>query len=120
VSVAVAGGSTVTVPWTQGMNVQAALELARDQDLSLTFALQYFGSKFGYLVAMINESYDTFASSAAPFFYWELSVNASPSSQGIDQTILNSGDAVEFEYIAYDAVKHADSSLAIKHEHRSY
>jgi len=33
---------------------------------TFTFALQYYGPTLGYLVLMINETYDSFISSAAP------------------------------------------------------
>jgi hypothetical protein len=48
--------------------------------------------KLGYLVCMINETYDTYPSTPAPFFYWEPLVNGKPSSAGIDSHLRNAGD----------------------------
>ena len=64
------------MPWSSGMNAQNALELAYDQINStgkFTYGFQYFGRTLGYLVFMVNETYDTFTSSAMPYFYWEFS-----------------------------------------------
>jgi hypothetical protein len=119
VTVEIYGGPTITVPWTQGMNAQQALEGAYQQVSSpgqFTYALQYYGSSLGYLVVMINETYDSFISSAAPYYYWEFLVNGKPSSAGIDGTTLNSGDVVGFEFQIYIAEKHKNSTLRFKHE----
>jgi hypothetical protein len=71
VSLEVVGGPCVLVPWKADMTAQDALELAYDQinsSATFTYALQFYGSQLGYLVLMINETYDSFISSAAPFF----------------------------------------------------
>lgn len=119
VTVQIVGGITVNVPWTQGMNAQQALEGAYQQVHTtgvFTYALQYYGAGLGYLVVMINETYDSFVSTAAPFWYWEFLINGSPSSAGIDGTILNSGDVVAFNFEVYIAEKHQESTLRFKHE----
>jgi Domain of unknown function (DUF4430) len=119
VSVEIVGdGGPVTVGWTDGMNVQQALEAAHDMNPGLTFGLQYFGS-YGYLVLMINGTYETFVPSDGPTYYWELFVNGTPAQQGIDGTILNDGDAVVFEYVLFDPDAHAGTLLAVKHESRT-
>jgi len=69
VSLEVVGGPSVQVPWTTGMTAQDALEAAYDQinsSATFTYALQFYGTPLGYLVLMINETYDSFISSAAP------------------------------------------------------
>jgi hypothetical protein len=121
VTVTVVGGPSVQVPWTQGMNAQQALELAYTtigSSQQFTYALQYFGV-YGYLVVMINDTYETFASSYAPNYYWEFLVNGLPASSGIDSTILNAGDLVSFELQSYVSQQHANTSVGVKHAAKS-
>jgi hypothetical protein len=118
VQVAVTGGPSISVPWFQGMNAQQALEGAYNQlgnSGQFTYATQYYGTGLGYLVMMINETYDSFVSSAAPFFYWEFLLNGVPSQFGIDGVTLNPGDNVAFALEMYEPAKHAQSTLAGKH-----
>jgi hypothetical protein len=118
VQVTVVGGPSIPVPWFEGMNAQQALEGAYGQlnnSGQFTYALQYYGADLGYLVMMINETYDSFASSAAPLFYWEFLLNGSPSTSGIDDVTLNPGDAVCFSFEMYEAARHKASTLKAKH-----
>jgi hypothetical protein len=118
VELSVLGGPQVTVPWFQNMNAQQALESAYNQignNSTFTYALQYYGSGLGYLVMMINETYDSFMSSSAPFFYWQFLINGQPASTGIDGTILNSGDQVAFEFEMYSPESHAKTTVEAKH-----
>lgn len=104
VNVIVDGGPTVTVGWVSGMNAQQALEAAFNQinnSQQFTYAMQYYGTQLGYMVIMINETYDSFISSAAPYFYWALLYNGNPATTGIDGLILNAGDTVEFNFTTY-------------------
>lgn len=119
VQVSVVGGPSTTVPWVSGMNAQQAMEAAFNvfnDSQTFTYALQYYGRQFGYLVVMINETYDSFVSSSAPFFYWEFLLNGAAAQQGIDSTVLNPGDTIAFAFEAYDPVRHVGSTLARKHE----
>lgn len=114
-TVKVTNGPTITIPWSTGMNVQQALEEAYNaKPKEFTCLLQYFGG-FGYLVTMINETYDSYISTANPFYYWEFLVNGTPASTGIDNTILNDNDIVTFDYQVYTAEIHADSTMHKKH-----
>ena len=119
VTLEIDGGSTISVPWTQGLTARQALEAAwqevADGD-SFTYGLQYYGSSLGYLVFMINETYDTFLSVSEPFFYWEFSINGNPAPSGVDETVLNAGDVVGFALQAYEPAKHEGSLLAAKHQ----
>jgi hypothetical protein len=118
VQVTVAGGPSISVPWFEGMNAQQAIEGAYGQlndSGQFTYAIQYYGAGLGYLVMMINETYDSFTSSAAPFFYWEFLLNGSPSSSGIDSVTLTPGDAVGFSFEMYEAARHDASTLKVKH-----
>src|SRR5712672_1126328 len=104
VVVEVAGGPSVQVVWKQGMTAQDALEAAYGQinnSSAFTYALQFYGSTVGYLVMMINETYDSFISSAEPFFYWEFLLNNQPAAQGIDNTVLSAGDVIKFSFEQY-------------------
>ena len=119
VQVSVVGGPSVAVPWFQGMNAQQALEGAYTQinnSSVFTYALQYYGSSLGYLVVMMNETYDSFVSSSAPFFYWQFCVNGSPASTGIDGVSLNPGDAISFSLEMYSSEAHKSTTLEIKHK----
>ncbi|WHS55510.1 MULTISPECIES: DUF4430 domain-containing protein [Pseudomonas] len=119
VTVSVVGGPSATVPWSSGMNAQQALEGAYNiinNTSVFTYALQYYGDNLGYLVMMINETYDSFISSSAPFLYWEFLVNGSPAATGIDSIMLEPGDAVSFELEIYDAAKHTHSTIAGKRQ----
>lgn len=121
VDVEVVGGPRVSVGWNDGMNAQDALEEAHrviNDTQKFTYALQYFGSSLGYLVLMLNETYDSFISSSSPFFYWEILVNGAPASTGIDHIQLQPGDHLMFTFERYDPAKHARSTLRVKYEHQ--
>ncbi|MCG8371829.1 MAG: DUF4430 domain-containing protein [Proteobacteria bacterium] len=118
VNVAVTGGPSTSVAWTSGMNAQNALELAEDNLAGdFIYSMEYYGSSLGYLVNMINETYDTFKSTSNPFFYWEFFVNGAPSPKGIDQTILNDGDDVTFTFATYNEAA-ASAITKVKHTRR--
>ena len=119
VSVEVVGDGITTVAWSEGMNGQAALEEAHNAAPQLTFALEYFGSTYGYMVVMINGTYESFSATEAPFYFWELYVNGQSAQQGIDGTILNDGDIMSFAFVLYDPDAHAGTLLAVKHEART-
>jgi hypothetical protein len=125
VTVRVEGGPSASPAWTQGMSALQAMELAQAiiepaPDEQFTFALQYYGSGLGYLVCMINETYDSFISrggeKATPFFYWNFLVNDKPAEASVDRTVLKAGDVITFKFEAYTLVKHAGSLLAAKHK----
>ena len=118
VTVSVTDGPSTRVPWFQGMNAQQALEGAYDAINSseqFTYALQYFGGQLGYLVVMINETFETFNPSADPNYYWEFLLNGLPSQTGIDATILNPDDAITFELQVYSSETHTATTVGAKH-----
>jgi len=122
VSLEVVGGPYVELPWKPNMTAQDALEAAFDQinsSTTFTYALQFYGATLGYLVLMINETYDSFISSAEPFYYREFLVNDQPSTEGIDNTILAAGDAVKFSFEQYIPLKHKGSLLETKRQFQS-
>lgn len=88
------------IPWFEGMNVQQAMEAAYDIPPGIGFAIQFYGSALGYLILMVDGTFD------ADPYYWFLYVNGVETPTGIDQTILNSGDAVELNYQQYDPQVH--------------
>ena len=119
VTVEVSGGPTTTVTWTSGMNAQQALQLAEDNlKAAFIYSIEYYGSSLGYLVNMINETYDTFQSNYAPFFYWEFLVNGTPAQQGVDSTTLHDGDVVTFTFTAYQPQSQSPTMNA-KHDRRT-
>jgi len=114
------GPKPITVPWSAGMNAQAAVEVAHQQKPhEFSYALQYYGVNLGYLVSMINETYDSYMAKAAPYFYWEFLVNNKPSSTGIDSTVLHDSDVMTFRFVVYNAKSHASTPLAAKHKLRT-
>jgi hypothetical protein len=113
----IVGGPTITVPWIKNMNGQQVMEAAYDDQhtpASFNYALQYYGEALGYLVVMINETYDSYISSAEPFFYWEFLVNDIPANKGVDNTIVSPGDRVIFRFERYIPEKHRGSTLEAK------
>ena len=64
---------------------------------------------------MINETCDSFSSSAAPFFCWEFLLKDSPAQSGIDDVTLDVGDVAGFSFETYEATRHAASTLKSKH-----
>lgn len=128
VTVSVSGGPSATVQWTSGMTAQLALQLAQakiepDPNEQFTFCLQYYGAGLGYLVCMINETYDSFISrggeQATPFFYWSFLVNGQQATKSVDRTILNDGDAVLFQFEQYSAPLHKNTLLSAKHRQQA-
>jgi hypothetical protein len=117
ITLEIVGGPTITVDWTKNMNAQQVLETAYDEQQnpgSFNYALQYYGEALGYLVVMVNETYDSYISSAQPFFYWEFLVNDVPATKGIDNTIVSPGDRVTFQFERYIPEKHKGSTLEAK------
>jgi len=116
INVEITGGAAISVPWVDGLTVRQALEAAHDTAPGdLTFEVQYFGRDLGYLVAMINETYDTFRIEPTPNFFWHLLVNGSDPGTGIDHTTLDPGDTVNFSFERYDPAQHAGTTLEAKY-----
>jgi hypothetical protein len=127
VTVEVQGGPSATVPWEKGMSALRAIELAQeiiepDPNEQFTFALQYF-SGLGYLLIMINETYDSFISrggeKATPFFFWQFLVNKKPAAESVDRTELNAGDVVRFEFEMFVAERHRGTTLEAKYRNQT-
>ena len=122
VTITITGGPSVQIPWQAGMNGQSAIEGAYNALLaqkSFTFLLQYYGSQLGYLVDMINGTYDSFVSTYAPYFFWDFIVNNISSQTGIDSTLINDGDVITFTYTTYNAQTHAATTLGQKFKAKS-
>jgi hypothetical protein len=117
ITVNIGGGTTpIQVNWTAGMNAQQAMEEAYVVSTqAFNFALQYFGQA-GYMVIMINQTYETFQTMVNPYFYWDFILNGIPSSQGISETILNDGDVISFDLTIYNSEKHSNTMLEVKHK----
>lgn len=124
VTVRIVGGPTASVAWHEGLTGLQAMELAQgkiepDPNEQFTFAVQFFGAKLGYLVTMINETYDSFISrggeSASPFFYWNFLINNQPATKSVDRTILAGGDEIVFQFEQFSSEKHKNSLVELKH-----
>ena len=116
VTVSITGGPSTVVPWKANKTAQDAVEVAWQQlnaapatPPQFTYALQYYGA-MGYLVIMINETYETYSSKATPNYYWEFYYNGSPAMVGIDGQHLNDGDSVAFAFESYDPTVDASTS----------
>ena len=129
VTVSVVGGPSASVQWSQGLTALQAMESAQaiiepDPKEQFTYAIQFYGQGLGYLVCMINETYDSFISrggeAATPFFYWQFLVNNTPAMQSVDRTTLSDGDEISFDFQRYDAAKHQNTLLGAKHEHQTH
>lgn len=92
------------ITWHSGMNVQNAMEIAYGTEQGYDFALQYFGPDLGYEVVMIDNISQQAGSDA--FLFWQLSINGAISRTGIDETSLNDGDEVEWNYTPYTSESH--------------
>jgi hypothetical protein len=102
------------VPWQTNMNGQDAMEHAYGS-LGYSFLLQYFGPQLGYEVVSI----DSIASQAGTdaFLFWEFSINGAVATKGVDQTKLNDGDKIGWNFTAYNAAAHgAGRYAAIKQQ----
>ncbi|GIW88241.1 MAG: hypothetical protein KatS3mg108_2565 [Isosphaeraceae bacterium] len=128
VTVQVVGGPSARVRWSGGMTALNAMEMAQAAiepvpDEQFTFGLQYYGAALGYLVSMINETYDSFISrggeSASPFFYWQFLVNGVPAAQSVDRTMVSEGDVISFEFQTFVAERHKGTLLAAKHAYQT-
>jgi hypothetical protein len=120
ITINIKNGPTLTTPFVVGMNAQQALEGAYNNDPqgSFSYALQYYGNTFGYLVCMINETYDSFysATQQIPFYFWEFIVNGQVSPTGIDNTYLNDNDVITFEFDTYSSSSNLVSTIHEKYK----
>jgi hypothetical protein len=118
VTLSVVNGPSFTLSWTSGMTAMQALEAAYNSggdSPQLTFAVQYYGT-YGYSVVMINGTYDTFGTAAtSPLCWWQVSVNGTPEFvTGVDQIVLNDGDALSFEFASIDLITNGNNLVAAK------
>jgi cytoskeletal protein RodZ len=72
--------------------VEAAMKILESQDPSFTFAEQSYPD-LGEFVESIN------GKASANGYYWFLYVNGKDSSTGASQTIVHSGDVIEWRYM---------------------
>ena len=98
------------VPWQANMSAQSAMEQAYSSGSGYSFLLQYFGPQLGYEVVSI----DNIASQAGTdaFLFWQFCVNGTIAAQGIDETFLNDGDQIEWNYTIYNASAHGATRYA--------
>ena len=99
-------GTFPDIAWQSGMDVHA-METAFGSESGYDFALQYFGPDLGYEAIMIDNIFQQAGTDT--FLFWQLSVNGKVSNTGIDETILNDNDEVEWNYTAYSSQAHGQT-----------
>jgi hypothetical protein len=124
VRVEISGGPSADVPHEQGLTVLSAMELAQgqiepDPHEQFTFGLQYYGAGLGYLLNMVNETYDSFISrggeKATPFFYWNVLINGEPATASVDRTPVDEGDIISLEFQQFSLGQHGGTLMGRKH-----
>jgi hypothetical protein len=123
VKVEVIGGPYADVAWREGMSALSAMIEAQsiiepNPNEQFTFALQHY-TGLGFLVIMINETYDSFISrggeTASPFFYWNVKVGGSGITTSVEKTILRAGDVLTFDFGRFDPNAHSGTMIETKH-----
>lgn len=120
ITIEITGGPTFQVPYKAKMNAQQAMEEVIDDPANknqFTFLLQYYGSSLGYLVDMINGTYDTTVigqNIGQPYFFWDILYNGTSATKGIDNLILNDNDKIGFNFQIYDPTAHAGTTMEAK------
>ena len=92
------------IPWTQGMNVQTAMERAYGVTRYI-FWLQYFGTSLGYAVVNLNGV----AQQPGNGMYWFLYINGNEATAGIDSVILDDGDQIGWQFNHYSELTDDDA-----------
>lgn len=127
VTLVIEGGPDFEIAYSTGMTVRTLLEAAYNSLLPspvTTFAynLEFYGAEspnpLGYLVSMINGTFDSFNAAQSPYYFWEFLVNNNPASNGIDYTVLEDGDVVKFQFVQYVPEMHAGTVLEAKFKAR--
>lgn len=108
------------IPWTQGMNVQSALEAAYNISVNpptpspLSYWIEYFGTSsgvyLGYLVTMVD------GITQMGNMYWFVYVNQVSATSGIDSTTLNAGDQILLKYEPYSEELHGNTMMKLVHQ----
>jgi hypothetical protein len=121
ITLVIVGGPIITVPFDAGINAQQVMERAFDlvnDRKKFDYALEYFGTSLGYLVVMINDTYESFISSSEPFYFWEILVDNHPASTGINHLPLQAGATLTFELRPYGAGITSKSTMHAKYQAR--
>ncbi len=85
------------------MNVQQAMESAYG-DSGYGFVVQYFGAQLGYELITLDGI--TSQNGSDEYLFWQLSINGDVAHQGIDETELNDGDLIGWNYTRYIEEQH--------------
>jgi hypothetical protein len=129
VTLIITGGPTLKFPHSDGMNGQIALEAAFNSQKTppkgkrkFIYMLQYYGSELGYLVDMINGTFDTFSlqhNISEPYFFWDFKVGKNDSTTGIDNTPISDGDVITFTFESYPPVANTKPNITAKFKAKS-
>jgi Domain of unknown function (DUF4430) len=98
------------VPWHANMNGQDAMEHAYGSGAGYSFQLQYFGPQLGYEVVSIDNISSQAGTDA--YLFWEFSVNGTVAKKGVDETTLNDGDQIGWNFTVYNSLTHGASRYA--------
>lgn len=106
-------GQIEGIPYSQDMSVQSAMEAAHNvgTDHAYNFSLEYFGTNLGYEVVTLDSVSIQNGSDPNVFLFWALYVNEHLSNTGIDETILNDGDLIGWNYEAYNPDLHSGTRV---------
>ncbi len=77
--------------------------------MTFSFALQHYGCALGYVLVMIDGTYDVTGSYGAYY------LNGQYAQKVIDATVLSAWDAISFEYETYSKEQHAATPVEAKH-----
>ena len=120
ITIKIKGGPSFTASYSNGMNAQTALEEVINDPANkglFTFMLQYYGSGLGYLVDMINGTYDTVITTnntGQPYYFWDFVHNHHHANKGIDNTFLEDGDEIGFDFERYVPEQHEGTNREAK------
>ncbi len=85
------GSTTYSLSFADGAVLYDAMRALRTSDMSFTFTGHEYGS-MGYFVDSLNNTPNTNGK------YWFLYVNGTLAPRGVSQTILHTGDRIEWRY----------------------
>ena len=85
------GSSTYPLTFADGASLYDAMLALRTSNMSFTFSGHEYGS-MGYFVDSLNNTSNTNGK------YWFLYINGTLASRGVSQTLLHTGDRIEWRY----------------------
>ena len=125
VTLAITDGPTFEdLTWFSGMTGRQVLEAAYNSMpapvTSFAYNLEYYGEQddLGYLVSMMNGTFDSFNAAQSPYYFWEFIVNGIVQDYGIDNTVIPANATVTFSFVPYVPAAKASKALQAKYKRR--